>query len=114
MSKEVKFKHVEVSPGNQPRIRLELIERNYWGAVSERRQFTVYRGDLVRALKEAGLYEEVRSINSDAEEEARLANEIAAYHALSTLSAGPGSSLSDRGKAVKDELWRRITTKLNL
>lgn len=74
-----------------------------WGRLKQKRQYAVTRATLVRAIREAGL-EQVKYI----EHETTLDQDIALYHALALVDAGPNTKLSADGRARQTNLWKRI------
>lgn len=107
-------KSVEFEPGAKDgTTRLVLLERDVYGTIRERRQFTVRTVSLEYELEIAGLYREIQVL-SKADEEARLANEIGLYQALTMIQSVPNQQLSAVGRRTRDTLWERITTKLEL
>src|SRR5690606_24396048 len=88
-----------------------VMEQWSWETYGQKKikKFSISPWELKQALKEAGLYETVEVPGDD-----RKALEIAMYHALCAIEAGPNRALSDTGKKARDRLWTRITRYLDL
>lgn len=102
MSKSVEF---EDAPNN--RVRLVMTERGYADRIVSKKQFTVQRWQLEQALKSAGFYQTV-NVDTTETEAAKLQAEALLYNGLAMLNT------TDYGKKVKNELFDRLTKKLDL
>ena len=120
MGKSIQFEELERRQAwPYHRIRVHLIETPYNGSKTER-VFTVGKDELIRALKEAGLYETVEvpaktpAGFDDEKQMAQTAAELSLYQSLAITEAGNGTALSTYGKKGKERLWNRLGEKLAL
>lgn len=113
MPKSIQFEHRKV-PTQYPYDRVRVTMHTWaWGRWGQRetKQFTIGLADLIAALKQAELYQEVPVPTGDH----KVLAEIALYHALTMLDASAGTkTLSAHGETVRSKLWNRITKALNL
>lgn len=95
------------------KITLEFFEESWTSPKKRLHQVTIDEAVLMKELKRIGL-EIPAPAAPEVIEQMKLANEIAAYAALTNLEAGPSSSLSAYGKHVKQALWNRLIQKLGI
>lgn len=117
MSKQLNIVPVNGRLYAGPGFRLEMRDTDNWGRLKKKRQYTVTRATLVRAIREAGL-EQVKYIERETtldqyiEHETTLDQDIAMYHALALVDAGPNTKLSADGRARQTNLWKRIQKRM--